>query len=403
MNLTVRIGNIAEQVRGVTYSKEDLSPEPCEGYLPVLRAGNLADGQLVLDDLVYVLADRISAKQLLRKGDVVVATSSGSLDVVGKAAPVREPTIASFGAFCKVLRPGADVDPAYFAFFFQSPAYRRRVSALAAGVNINNLRNEHLDDLELPAPPLAEQRRIAALLDEADALRRKRRESLALLDDLVHSVFVQIVGEGSPHHPSWPVRRVEDLAARTPSAMRTGPFGSALLHSEFVDDGIAVLGIDNAVQNRFAWGERRFITPEKHDELRRYTVFPNDVIITIMGTTGRSAVVPAEVPTAITTKHLATITPNTLLVRPEFLSNAIHRDSGVLRQIGNKNRGAIMDGLNLGIIRELEIRVPPLETQQTFERALGEIRSLEEQLRAGLDQAQQLFDSLLHRAFSGEL
>ena len=184
--------------------------------------------------------------------------------------------------------------------------------------------------------------------------------------------------------------------------MRTGPFGSDLLHSEFVSEGVAVLGIDNAVQNRFAWGERRFITEEKYERLRRYTVYPGDVIVTIMGTTGRSAVVPQDIPTAITTKHLATITVDREQAEPEFVSQALFRHPDLLHQIAASTRGAIMGGLNLGLIKALRVPVPPPDRQRRFAQVVERIRGLTERMeRNRLED--QLFDSLVARAFSGQL
>src|SRR3989442_240269 len=128
-----RVADLAEQIRGVSYGKAEASATPQPGYLPVLRAGNITDEGLTFEDLVFVPADRISAKQKIRKYDVVIAASSGSLDVVGKAARALTDFEGGFGAFCKVLRPGQKVDPGYFAHFFKTQGYRRRVSALAAG------------------------------------------------------------------------------------------------------------------------------------------------------------------------------------------------------------------------------------------------------------------------------
>lgn len=116
-------------------------------------------------------------------------------------------------------------------------------------------------------------------------------------------------GPTNPDFNSWPLTEIKELAADHKGAMRTGPFGSNLLHNEFTESGdVAVLGIDNAVQNKFAWGKKRFITKEKYENLKNYRIFPRDVIITIMGTIGRSAVVPDDIPLAINTKHLAAIT-----------------------------------------------------------------------------------------------
>lgn len=250
---------------------------------------------------------------------------------------------------------------------------------------------------------VGEQRRIAAILDKADAIHRKRHQSLAEADALLRAAYLELVGYRHPHYTHWPIVCIEELAAKYENAMRTGPFGSDLLHSEFVSEGVAVLGIDNAVQNRFSWDERRFITPEKYERLRRYRVHPGDVIITIMGTTGRSAVVPADIPEAITTKHLATITPDKHQTVPEFLSFAIHSDPLVIRQIIKANKGAIMAGLNLGIIKKLELRLPPLRQQQHFAEALRCLLMHQDRLRDPLVSGKALFGSLSQRAFRGEL
>lgn len=192
MRSVTRVGDISEQIRGVTYAKSDASDTPADGLVPLLRAGNITDSGLVVNDLLYVPQKKVNARQMLHAGDVLLAASSGSLSVVGKAARVEGDLGATFGAFCKVLRPGKNVDPNYFSHFFRTTDYRRRISSVAGGANINNLRNEDLDNLEIPLPPLPEQRRIAAILDHADTLRAKRCEAAVKMEELSESIFVEM-------------------------------------------------------------------------------------------------------------------------------------------------------------------------------------------------------------------
>jgi len=126
---TVPVAEIAKQVRGVSYVKSQVSSTPTQGLIPILRAGNIQDGSLLLNhDLVFVPESCVSSPQLLRPGDIVIAASSGSLDVVGKAAQVEQQWQGSFGAFSKVVRPTSDrIDPRHLHHFFQSSGYRRKV------------------------------------------------------------------------------------------------------------------------------------------------------------------------------------------------------------------------------------------------------------------------------------
>ncbi len=126
-----KVRSLAAQVRGVTYSKHVATNVPSEGYVPLLRATNIMNHGLTFDDLVYVPASNVSERQMLQHGDIVVAASSGNLDVVGKAAVVDAPVVASFGAFCKVVRPGPQVYPSYLGHFFRTPEYRSTISKLA--------------------------------------------------------------------------------------------------------------------------------------------------------------------------------------------------------------------------------------------------------------------------------
>lgn len=287
----------------------------------------------------------------------------------------------------------------YIAWFLK--ANFEKLNSATVGAAVPHVDRRVLEELDVPLCSEGHQERIADILDKADAIRRKCNERVALTEELLRSTFLEMVGPGARDYANWPLRTIESLAARTPNALRTGPFGSDLRHGEFVDEGVAVLGIDNAVHNRFSWGERRFITSGKYDRLRRYTVFPGDVVVTIMGTTGRSAVVPDDIPTAITTKHLATITLDRAEAEPEFVSQALFRHPEVLRQIAAANRGAIMSGLNLGLIKSIRFPVPPPRRQREFARTTVRIRAVAKRME-GERHAEALFDSLVAQAFLGQ-
>jgi type I restriction enzyme S subunit len=355
------------------------------GDLPLIRIRDVVPGR----SNTY-LRGACPPQHLIRNGDILIG-----MDGEFNRARWQGGLAALNQRVCRIQPKDERLDDGYL--FHWLPMALKKIEAATPFVTVKHLSVKQLHAAEIPLPPLSEQRRIAAILNQADALRAKRRQTLTQLDEMAQVIFVEMFcGQAAT---TWPNRSIECLS----QAIRTGPFGSQLLHSEFVDEGIAVLGIDNAVQNRFAWDERRFITPEKYNALRRFKVFAGDVIITIMGTCGRVAVVPDDIPEAITTKHLCCITLKSHECLPEFLHATLMWHPEVLRQFGVRERGAVMPGLNMGLIKECRLRLAPLALQSRF---VDRWKAIQDMASLGVCSATDfdgLFASLQHRAFRGEL
>ena len=263
------------------------------------------------------------------------------------------------------------------------------------GAGLKHISKGYISDIDLPEMPRTRQDKIVSVLDQADNFRQKRKEQLALLDDYLKSVFLDMFGDPK----DFDLKAISEIAENKKGSMRTGPFGSNLKHSEFVDEGVAVLGIDNAVNNTFKWKRLRYITQEKYKTLKQYTVYPGDLLITIMGTLGRSAVVPPDISCAINTKHLACITLNKQLANPYFVSYSIVNDPYVLHQLRSRTRGAIMDGLNLTLIKELKIKLPPIGLQDKFVNIYEQVEQTKQKMRESLDEMDNHFNALMQRCF----
>jgi type I restriction enzyme, S subunit len=280
--------------------------------------------------------------------------------------------------------------------------------SLAKGVKPGINRNE-VYSVPVMVPPLPEQRCIAAILDEAfegiATAKANTEKNLQSARVLLENGYRSIVE--SFDQSQWGKAPVADVAAASKGSMRTGPFGSQLLHSEFVDDGIAVLGIDNAVANEFRWDKRRYITEAKYRDLARYRVYPGDVLITIMGTCGRCAVVPDDIPLAINTKHLCCITLDRQKCLPDYLHLYFLHDPLARAYLTAQAKGSIMAGLNMGIISTLPVRLPPLAQQasiiERFDSLQAEADRLTDVHIRKFMVLDELKRSLLHQAFTGAL
>lgn len=373
-----------------------LSDPDVAAFIPMAAVSE--DGRIISEEQRTVKEVK-GGYTYFERGDVLVAKITPCFEN-GKATRTTSISRAiGFGSTeFHVLRAGREIDSSYLFHLLWNVKFRELgKNNMIGSAGQKRVPVDFLKRLEIPLPPLDEQRRIAAVLDKADALRRKRKRALDLLYSLTQSIFLEMFVERQPS--TWKTRSVSDVSLD----IRTGPFGSQLLHSEFVETGICVLGIDNAVQNEFRWKESRFISSAKYQELRRYTVSPGDVLMTIMGTCGRCAIVPDDIPAAINTKHLCCITLNQKECLPEFMHAAFLLHPSVLRQLGVQAKGAVMPGLNMGIIKALSFPLPPLEMQKQFASRVATLRQMRCEVESAGTALAGLFASLQYRAFSGQL
>lgn len=287
------------------------------------------------------------------------------------------------------MRPNqALVTRKYLSAYLRSPPFLNWVSQQVDGAKMPRVSMKVLWEHKIELPSLDEQQRIAAILDKADSLRSKRQEAIRLADEFLRSTYLDLAQQ-NPDRAS-----VESVLASIPNAARTGPFGSQMLVSEFTKSGVSVLGIDNVVSNTFTWGARRFVSPEKYAELERYTVRPGDVMVTIMGTTGRVAVAPDDLPLCISTKHLCTLSLDHQKMRPFYLWACLRWDPEVRAQTQRESKGAIMEGWNMGIVKGLMVSKPPLDAQLKFESLLARIGRFSKSAGNAANETDQLIASL---------
>ena len=389
----VAVGDISKQVRGVTYAKSDASAVPRIGYSPMLRANNIGEHGLLLEDLIFVPNSKISPKQRIVPNDVVVAASSGSISVVGKTAQARLGFDGGFGAFCKVLRPGPDVDPHYFGHYFRTPLYRRVVSQLASGANINNLKQEHLNDLLIPLPPLAEQNRIARILDAVDALRVKRREALAQLDMFIRSIFLDMFGDPVTNSMKWNTSTVgevgEVITGNTPSRK----------HPEYYGKDIEWIKSDNINDPSFILTQAQERLSAAGKAVARRAQKGSILVTCIAGSPsciGNVAIADREV---AFNQQINAFLPGERIVL--WFAFGVFWVGKRLVQSSSTNsmKGMVSKSAFSGI----PIPIPPMSLQSRFAAIAESVERQKIRYRAHLAELDTLFACLQSRAFRGEL
>ena len=376
------LGSCAQLINGRAYSQHEL----LDRGTPVLRIQNLNGG-----DRWYYSNLVLPAEKYCHDGDLLYAWSASF-------GPYRwtGPKAIFHYHIWKVV-PHHDLDKAF--------AYRllqwitAEIKSAAHGVAMLHMTKAEMEAWPVPIPPLAEQRRIASILDATEALREKRRQAIAELDSLVQSVFLEMFGDSMCNSHRWPVQRLGDLAEK----FSDGPFGSNLKTEHYTNGGVRVIRLQNIGVGEFLNSDKVFISNTHFRSLAKHTCMPGDVLIGTLGDPNlRACIQPTNIPIALNKADCVQMRVEPRKADPAYISALLNQPSTQLMAQG-KIHGQTRLRISMGRLRELIVPVPPLALQRAFQERVAVARGVKGTQLQSLLNIDSLFASLQQRAFRGDL
>ncbi len=367
-----------------------------------MRTKNV-QAELDLSDVWFVDAGFVRREeQFLREGDLLVS-SANSWNLVGKCCWVpRLKGRTSFGGFIATLRAKTEVlFPRFLYWWFSSDRTQTVVRSFGRQTtNISNLDFDRCLALKIPVPPLAEQRRIAEVLDRAEALRAKRRAALAQLDPLTQSIFLDLFGDPVANPNKWDESAVLGDVAEIVSGITKGRKvkGTAVREIPY----LAVLNVQDKSLNL----ETVKVIEATAAEIDRYRLRKNDLLLTEGGDPdklGRGSLWNDELPECIHQNHVFRVRLNSPSIEPLYLNWLIGSRRGKAYFLKSAKQTTGIASINMTQLRGFPLLLPPLPLQREFARQVAAVEKLKAAHRASLTELDALFASLRHRAFRGEL
>lgn len=293
-----------------------------------------------------------------------------------------------------------DVFPEYLGRFLQSKFNEIRDNC--TGATIPHVSKNHLVSIQVPIPSLATQKHISRVLEQADQLRKQAQQMESELNQLAQSLFLEMFGDPIENTKKWQTASIGDISPQKGEIV-DGPFGSSLKPNCYVESGVRVIRNYNIKPGRFDDSEYKFVTQEKYEEIKRSNVIPGDILISTKGTVGNLCICPELQGSSVLS---ASGTVRWRMTNKDWVSSFIVFQAQMpsyQAYIARSTGGAVQKYLNLSGIRDLKLIAPPYDLQRAFVRKLDEVAASKRTLASNAANLNMLFQSLMQRAFNGEL
>jgi type I restriction enzyme S subunit len=283
---------------------------------------------------------------------------------------------------------------------------RSRMSLLKEGfkgAGLKHLSSSYLKKIRIIYPENPKtQKAIVQILEKAETLKQKREESDKLTKEYLQSVFYEMFGDPVLNNKKLPFNILKNVCLNEKNSLKRGPFGGSLKKEIFVKDGYKVYEQQNAIYDDMSLGDY-YITKEKYEEMIYFAVKPGDFIVSCSGTMGKIALIPPNAPPGIINQALLKITLDKNKINNTYFKYLFQNDR-IQDHLFNISRGSgISNFPPMSEIRNLKIILPSMEFQQKFASIVEHVEKLKEKQKQSKEYLDEMFNSLMQKAFNGEL
>lgn len=387
----MKLGNLCEIVRGSSpRPKED--PRFYGGSIPRLMVADVTrDGKYVTPRIDSLTQEGAALSRPMQKGDLVIAVSGnpGLPAILQTDACIHD----GFVGLRNLDRTRIFVDYLYCYLIF----FKEQINNKAVGAIFKNLTTHQIADIEIPLPPLEEQRRIASILDKADAVRRKRKEAIALTEELLRSAFLEMFGDPVTNPKGWEIIRMAEVVSET-------QYGTAdKANSE--GEGIPILRMNNITYTgELDLDNLKWYSIAQKDEAK-FTVRRGDLLFNRTNSpelVGKTAVWRSDEKYAFA-GYLVRVRFKEEQALSEYVSAYLNSSYGKKYLFERAKPSINMSNFSASEFLKIPLLLPPIALQKHFVQVAEAARSSVKRLKGVVQDADNLFNSLLQRAFRGEL
>ena len=393
----VRLGDIATVVtKGTTPTTMGFQFE--DGGINFVKIESISEDGTFLKEKFSHISDECNVqmrRSQLQENDILFSIAGA----IGRSAIVTKEILpANTNQALAIIRvPKGKIDYNYLLYALSSSAINQQATQHQQGVAQLNISLKNVSDFLLPIYTEAMQKRIVNNLKKIDKLISLRKQQLAKLDELVKARFVEMFGDPINNPMKWTVSKIEDITAQEKNALKAGPFGSALKKEFYVRSGYKIYGQEQVICGDASFGDY-YIDEEKYKELKNCAVQAGDILISLVGTYGKTLIMPDNYEAGIINPRLMKITLNKNKVTPIYFK--YYFESNALKASMDANtHGGTMGILNLGIIRQMKIQVPPLSLQNQFAAFVERVDQQKQTVQQSLEKLELMKKALMQEYF----